>query len=84
MLGRIACPRRSGLQITDIGSQALLAVWPIARGTSDLQDAGLTTEESRQLSELLLKIVRATGDPPGRTLASTPPHPTGPDSPSQA
>lgn len=66
--------RRNPVQITDAGQQALGSVWELARATNDLGDAGLTTEESRQLNRLLLKVLRATSDtpqPPARYRAPT-------------
>ncbi|WP_369131184.1 MarR family winged helix-turn-helix transcriptional regulator [Modestobacter roseus] len=62
--GARARGRRNPVQITDTGRQTLDAVWGVAQATSDLGDAGLTADESRQLNELLLKIVRATSDAP--------------------
>ena len=58
--------RRNPVQITEAGCQALAGVWEVARATNDLSDAGLTTTESKQLNQLLLKVVRATSADPHR------------------
>lgn len=58
--GNRARGRRNPVQITDVGRRALDAVWDIALSTNDLEDAGLTAEESDTLNRLLLKIIRAT------------------------
>lgn len=52
--------RRNPVHITDDGRQALDTVWDIALSTNDLTDAGLTTQESLGLNQLLLKIIHAT------------------------
>lgn len=52
--------RRNPVQITDDGRRALDAVWGIALSNNDLGDAGLSAQESLELNQLLLKVIRAT------------------------
>lgn len=54
--------RRNPIRLTDQGRRVLDEVWEIALATNDLSDAGLTSQESRELNRLLLKLVRATGN----------------------
>lgn len=52
------------MEITSAGREELAAVWGIAQATSDLTDAGLTSDESQQLNQLLMKVLHASNDIP--------------------
>lgn len=56
--------RPNPVQITDAGRQALEDVRDVVEATNDLSDAGLTAQESQQLNQLLLKIVRVASATP--------------------
>lgn len=75
--GTRARGQRNPVEITDAGRRLLHDVRPIARATGDLHEAGLTEGESRQLNELLLKVVRATGDAPRPDASLYPAAPDG-------
>lgn len=47
------------------------------RATGDVQDAGFSTEEGRQLDQLLLEIVHAPGDVPRPDASLYPADPDG-------
>lgn len=56
--------QRNPVEITSAGRDELAAVWGIAQATSNLTDAGLTSDESQQLNQLLMKVLRASKDIP--------------------
>ena len=58
--GSRARGRRNPVEITDRGRAALQEVWETALATNDMSDTSLTTQESRTLNLLLLKIVHPT------------------------
>ncbi|MCO7218283.1 MarR family winged helix-turn-helix transcriptional regulator [Klenkia sp. PcliD-1-E] len=75
--GTRARGRRNPVQITDAGRGLLRDARPVARATGELQDAGLGAEESRQLNQLLLKVVHATRDLPRPDASLYPADPDG-------